>query len=69
MKRGEELGIVCREERKWDGVDQKLHFVWTGFEEIPRGVAYRKDLVQPRGKGSEVRSLSEGGGVKVGTEQ
>ena len=50
-------------------MDQKLCFIWSGFEEIPRGVAYRKGLVQPRGKGSEVRSISGGGGVKVGTEQ
>jgi len=50
-------------------VDQKLCFVRSGFEEIPRRVAYREGLVQPRGKGSEVRSISRGGGVKIGPEQ
>jgi len=69
VKRGEELGIVGGEECKRDGVDQKLCFVRSGYEEIPRGVAYRKGLVQPRGKGSEVRSMSGDGGMKVGTEQ
>jgi len=69
MKRGEELGIVCGEQRKRDGVDQKLRFVWSGFDEIPRGVAYRKGLVQPRGEGSNIRGRSGSGGVKVGTKQ
>jgi len=50
-------------------VDQKLRFIRSGFEEIPRAVAYRKGLVQPRGKGSEVGSISGGRGVKIGTEQ
>jgi hypothetical protein len=69
VKRGEELGIVRGEECKRDGVDQELCFVRSGFEEIPRGVAYRKGFVQPRGKGSEVRSIGGSGGVKVGTAQ
>ena len=50
-------------------MDQKLCFVRSGFEDIPRGVAYRKGLIQPRGKGSEVRGISGGGGVKIGTKQ
>ena len=50
-------------------MNQKLCFVWSGFEKIPKGVAYRKGLVQPRGKGSEIGGISGGGGVKVGTEQ
>jgi len=50
-------------------VNQKLGFVWSGFEEIPRGVAYRVGLIQPRGEGSEVRGIGGEGGVKVGTEQ
>jgi len=50
-------------------VNQKLCFVQSGFEEIPRGVAYRIGLVQPRGKASEVRGIGGGGGVNVGTEQ
>jgi len=50
-------------------VDQKLRFVRSRLEEIPRGVAYRKGFVQPRGKRREVRSIGRGGGVKIGTEQ
>jgi len=50
-------------------VNQKRCFVWGRLEEIPRGVAYWKGLVQPRGKGSKIRGISGGGGVKVGTEQ
>ena len=50
-------------------MNQKLCFVRSGFEKIPGGVAYRKSLVQPRGKGSEIRGISGGGSVKVGTEQ
>jgi len=50
-------------------VNQELRFVRSGFEDFPRVVAYRKGLVQPRGKGSEIRGISGGVGVKVGTEQ
>jgi len=52
-----------------DGVNQELRFVRSGFEDIPRRVAYREGLVQPRGKESEVGGTSRCGGVKVGTEQ
>jgi len=69
MKRGEELAIVRGEESKRDRVNQELRFVWGWFENIPRGVAYRKGLVQPRGKGSKVRRVNGGGGVKVGAKQ
>ena len=47
-------------------MDQKLCFVQSGFEDIPMGVAYRKGLIQPRGKGSEVIGISGGVGVKLG---
>ena len=50
-------------------MNQKLCFVRGGFENIQRGVAYWKFLVQPRGKGSEIGGMSRGRGVKVGTEQ
>ena len=50
-------------------MNQKLGFVRGGFENIPRGVAYQKCLVQPRGKGSKIGGIGGGGGVKVGTEQ
>jgi len=50
-------------------VNQKLRFVRSGFEMIPGGVVYRKGLVQPRGKGSKMRGISGGGGVKIGTKQ
>jgi len=69
VKRGEELGIVRGEVCKKDRVDQKLCFFRSGFEDIPKGVAYRKGLIQPRGKGSKVRSISGGGGVKSGAKQ
>jgi len=49
-------------------VNQKLRFVRSGFEEIPREVAYRKGLVPPRGKGREIRGIGGGGGVKIDTE-
>ena len=35
-------------------MNQKLCFVQSGLEEIPRGVAYRVGCVLSRGKGSEV---------------
>jgi len=69
VKRGEELGIVRGDENKRDRVNQRLCLVRGGFDEIPRGVAYRKGLVQPRGNGSEIRGVSGGGGVKVSAEQ
>jgi len=50
-------------------VNQKLRFVRRGFENIPRGVAYRKGLVQPRSESSEVAGVGGGRGVEVGTEQ
>ena len=50
-------------------MNQKLCFVWSGLEKIPRGVAYREGLVQPQCKGREIRGISGGRGVKVGTEQ
>ena len=50
-------------------MNQQLCFVWGGFENIPRRVAYRKGFIQSRGEGSEVRGISGGGGLKVGTEQ
>jgi len=50
-------------------VNQELCFVRSGFEDFPRGVAYRKGPVQARGKGSEIGGISRGGGVKLGTEQ
>jgi len=50
-------------------VNQRLCFVRSGFEKIPRGMAYRKGLVQPCSKGSEVGSVSRGGGVKVSADQ
>jgi len=50
-------------------VNQKLRFVRSGFGKIPGGVAYWKGLVEPRCEGGEIRAVSGGGGVKVGTEQ
>ena len=50
-------------------MNQKLGFVWGGSENIPRRVAYRKGLVQPRGEGSEIGGIGGGGGVKIGAEQ
>ena len=50
-------------------MNQELRFVWSGFEDVPRRVAYRKGLVQPRGEGREIGGISGGGGVKVCTEQ
>jgi len=50
-------------------VNQKWCFVRSAFENIPRGVAYWKGLVQPRSEGSEVGSIGGGRGVEVGTEQ
>jgi len=50
-------------------VNQKLCFGWSGFEKIPRGVAHRGGLVQPRSKGGEIGGVSGGGGVKVGAKQ
>jgi len=52
-----------------DRVNQKLCFVQSGFENIPRGVAYRKGLVQSRSKGGEVGGIGGGRGVEVCTEQ
>jgi len=69
VKRGKELVIVRGEESQRDGVNQELRFVRSGFEDFPRGIAYRKGFVQPRSKGSEIEGISGGGGVKVGTEQ
>ena len=69
MKRGEELAIVRGEESKRDGVNQELCFVRSGFQEIPRGVAYQEGHVQPRSKGSEIGGVSGGVGVKVSAEQ
>ena len=66
---GKELVIVRGEESKRDGVNQELRFVRSWFEDFPRGVAYWKGFVQPRGKGSEIGGVRGGGGVKVGTEQ
>ena len=57
------------EESKWDGVDQELRFVRSGFEDFPSGVAYWKGLVQPRGEGSEIGGIRGSRGVEVGTEQ
>ena len=39
-------------------MNQQLRFVWGGFENIPRRVAYRKGLVQPGGEGSEIGGIS-----------
>jgi len=50
-------------------VNQELCLVRSGLEDIPRRVAYRKGLVQPRGQGSEIGSIRGGGGVEIGTEQ
>ena len=50
-------------------MNQKLCFVQSGFENVPRGVAYDKGLVQSQGKGGEIGGISGSGGVKVGTEQ
>ena len=44
---------------------QKLCFVRRGFKKLPRGVAYREGLFQPRSKGSKRGGVSGGGGVKV----
>jgi len=50
-------------------VNQRLCFVQSGFKKIPRGVAYREGLVQPRSKGSEIGGVRGGRGVKVGAER
>jgi len=69
VKRGKELVIVRGEKGKRAGVNQELCFVRSGFEDSPRGVAYRKGFVQPRGEGSQIGGIGRGRGVKVGTEQ
>ena len=63
------VGHRLGEESKRDRVNQNLCFVRSRFEKIPGGVAYRKGLVQPRAKGSEIRGISGGRGVKIATEQ